>query len=199
MNWSERACTAALELSTGEERQDDSTTAQLIRDIVAVFTANGEENLKTADLLAHLYEIEESPWGEWHGRPLSAHGLSRLLRPYRIKTMSVKVDGETVRGYKAEQFADAFARSSVTGVTGVTSQARSHAGGNASNARNASGGEQEEDHPGDTLEAALLAAFPAAALVTDDGPPWTTVIEGRFGSLQIRDVPLDDSRTQGEA
>ncbi len=32
--------------------------------------------------------------------------------------MSVKVDGETVKGYKAEQFADAYSR--VVGVTGVT-------------------------------------------------------------------------------
>lgn len=35
-----------------------------------------------------------------------------------IRTMSVKVDGETVKGYKAEQFADAYSR--VVGVTGVT-------------------------------------------------------------------------------
>lgn len=32
--------------------------------------------------------------------------------------MSVKVDGETVKGYTAEQFADAYSR--VVGVTGVT-------------------------------------------------------------------------------
>ena len=40
--------------------------------------------------------------GDWYGKQLSPHGLSRLLKPYRIKTMSVKVDGETVKGYKAE-------------------------------------------------------------------------------------------------
>jgi hypothetical protein len=36
--------------------------------------------------------------------PLRAWPL-RLLKPYRIRTMTVRVDGETVRGYKAEQFA----------------------------------------------------------------------------------------------
>ena len=29
--------------------------------------------------------------------------------PYRIKTMPVYVEGKTVRGYKLEQFVDAFA------------------------------------------------------------------------------------------
>jgi hypothetical protein len=39
---------------------------------------------------------------------------SGCARPYRIRTMPVWVDGETVKGYKVEQFGDAFAR--VVGV-----------------------------------------------------------------------------------
>jgi hypothetical protein len=133
MPWSERARQAALALSTGDEREDDSLTVRLLRDIHGAF--NGDPRLNTSDLLERLYVIEESPWGDWHGKPLSAHGLSRMLKPYRIKTMPVKVDGETVRGYKVEQFADAFARAlGVTGVTSVTSKASSQAGGNAGNA-----------------------------------------------------------------
>ena len=69
-----------------------------------MFNERGDR-LRTSDLLEGLHAIEESPWGEWFGKPLSAHGLSRLLKPYRIKTMPVRVDGETTRGYKAEQFA----------------------------------------------------------------------------------------------
>jgi hypothetical protein len=96
------------------------------------------DRVKTADLLAHLHGVDDSPWSDWYGKPLSAHGLSRLLKPYRIKTLPVRVDGETVRGYKAEQFADAFARAlGVTGVTGVTPQSASQNGSNARNASNA--------------------------------------------------------------
>lgn len=138
MSWSEPARTSAIALMTGEERQDDSVTATLIRDIHAIFWSPANDGrLKTADLLAELYEIEESPWGDWYGKPLSAHGLSRLLKPYRIKTMPVKAEGKTVRGYKVEQFSDAFAQlalSSVTCVTGVTPEAQSQAGSNACNA-----------------------------------------------------------------
>jgi hypothetical protein len=138
-DWPERARRAALALSTGEEREDDSLTAQLLGDIRGAFGLNGHTRLKSSELLEHLHAIEESPWADWYGKPLSANALSRLLKPYRIKTMPVKVDGETVRGYKVEQFADAFARVlGVTGVTGVTSETASQAGGNASNASNAS-------------------------------------------------------------
>jgi hypothetical protein len=143
MTWSEQAQAAAIELSTGEERQDDSLTAMLIRDIVVVFTTNEADALKTSDLLDGLHAIEESPWGDWYGKTLSAHGLSRLLKPYRIKTMPVWVDAKTVRGYKLEQFADAHARVvGVRSVSSVRTEARSHAAPNVPNAPNASGTEQ---------------------------------------------------------
>jgi hypothetical protein len=136
--WPERARTAALALSTGEEREDDSETIVVLRDINGYFSDTGHDRVKTADLLAHLHGVDDSPWSDWYGKPLSAHGLSRLLKPYRIKTLPVRVDDETVRGYKAEQFADAFARAlGVTGVTGVTSQSASQNGSNARNASNA--------------------------------------------------------------
>jgi hypothetical protein len=128
-----RAKLAALALSTGEEREDDSLTVALLRDIHSFFSGNGHDRVKTSDLLAHLHEVEESPWGDWYGKPLSAHGLARLLKPYRIKTMPVRADGETVRGYKREQFDDAFARAlAVTARYTVTTQSESQNPGNAS-------------------------------------------------------------------
>jgi Protein of unknown function (DUF3631) len=137
-DWPARAWGAALELSGNGNRDDDSITAQLLRDIYAVFASGANTRLRTSDLIELLAEIEESPWGDWYGKPITPQALSRLLRPHRIKTMPVKVDGETVRGYKLEQFAEAFSRVlGVTGVTGVTSKSPSQAGGNASNAGNA--------------------------------------------------------------
>jgi len=145
MSWAELARTSAVALMTGVEREDDSVTATLIRDISDVFAAHGDEPMKTSDVLEGLYRIEESPWGDWFGKPLSAHGLSRLLKAYRIKTMSVWSDAETVRGYKVDQFEDAFAQLSVRSVRSVRSEARSHATPNAPNAPNASTREQGED------------------------------------------------------
>jgi hypothetical protein len=135
---------AALALSSGEERDDDSVTAQLIRDVSTVFVAHDDQPLKTSDLLDGLYRIEESPWGDWYGKPLSAHGLSKLLRAYRIKTMPVYADGKTVRGYKVGQFSDAFAQLGVRSVSSVRSEARSQARPNAPNASNAYSAEEDD-------------------------------------------------------
>jgi uncharacterized protein DUF3631 len=137
-DWPDRARRAAVTLSTGEERGDDSVTAQLLHDIYTVFSDNGDGRLRTSELLERLYRIEESPWGDWYGKPLSANGLSKLLRPYRIKTMPVWHDGQTVRGYKLEQFADPFARVlGVRSVSRVRSETASQAEPNGPNAPNA--------------------------------------------------------------
>jgi hypothetical protein len=146
---SERARRAAVALSSGQEREDDSVTVLLLRDVHHVFEANGGR-LRTADLLERLHEIEESPWGEWFGKPLSAHGLSRLLRPYRIKTMPVWIDGETGRGYKVEQFADAFSRVlGVRSVRAVRSESTSQNEPNSHNAPNAYHANRAIPLPGD--------------------------------------------------
>jgi hypothetical protein len=121
-DWPAKTRAAALALSTGDEREDDSLTARLLADICQVFEETDEERFKTADLILRLCAIEESPWGDFYGKTITPQGLSKLLRPHRIKTMPVKVEGKTVRGYKVEQFTEAFRRVlGVTGVTGVTS------------------------------------------------------------------------------
>lgn len=149
-DWPERARRAALDLSTGEEREDDSVTARLIHDIASVFGAKGVDSFKTSDLLEELHQIEESPWGDWYGKPLTVYALSRLLKPYRIKTMSVYADGKTVRGYKLDQFADAFGQVGVRSVRSVRPESRSQAAPNASNASNASTAENVRNPlPGD--------------------------------------------------
>ena len=122
-DWPDRALQAALTLSAGDEREDDSITARLLADIHAVFEETAEERFRTADLIAKLVEIEESPWGDWYGKTISPQALSKLLSPHRIKTMPVWVDGKTVKGYKVEQFADVFSRVlGVRGVRGVRSE-----------------------------------------------------------------------------
>jgi hypothetical protein len=165
--WSERARAAALALMTGAEREDDSITFALIRDISTVFTENGDGPMRTVALLDELHRIAESPWAEWHGRPLTAHGLSRLLKPYRIKTMPVYADGETVRGYKVEQFSDAFAQLSVRSVRSVRSESSSQAGPNAPNASNASTAESRGPAIGDDAFLPWLFARLEQGLITE--------------------------------
>jgi hypothetical protein len=113
-----------------------------------VFESNGTTRYPTHDLIAELARIEESPWGDWFGKTITPQALGRLLKPYRIKTMPVWVDGETHRGYKREQFADAFAR--VLGVRGsrsVRSESPDQEAPNTPNAPNAQGAEDGKSLP----------------------------------------------------
>jgi hypothetical protein len=112
-DWPQRARRAALVLSTGDERRDDSTTAILIRDIHGIFVEVSDDHIKSSDLLARLHEIEDSPWGDWYGKPITVQKLSSLLSIYGIRTMSVWIQGATERGYKIEQFSEAFSQFSL--------------------------------------------------------------------------------------
>jgi hypothetical protein len=109
-DWPERARAAALTLSSNGEREDDSLSARMLADIRAVFCASGADRFRTVDLIDELCKIEESPWGDWYGKTITPQALSKLLQPFRIKTMPIWVEGEKARGYKVMQFADAFSR-----------------------------------------------------------------------------------------
>lgn len=125
-SWPDRARAAAVELS--KQGEEVSLGVRLLTDIRAVLD-RGHDRIRTADLIAYLSEIEESPWGDWYGKQITSQGISKLLRRYGIKTMPVKVDGQTVRGYKREQFEDVWIRH--VSVTGVTSDLALQAGSNA--------------------------------------------------------------------
>jgi hypothetical protein len=127
-DWPDRARAAALELSGNGEREDDSMTAILLRDIFSVFESTDIDRYRTADLIDELSKIEESPWGDWFGKPISPQALSKLLRPHRIRTLPIWIDGEKARGYKLDQFSDAFlrvlgGRSGRDGRSGLPSEA----------------------------------------------------------------------------
>lgn len=139
-DWPARARAAAISLSSADTREDDSLTAKLLTDLHAVFTKSTVDRFKTSDLIDELAQIEESPWGDMYGKPITAHGLSKLLRPFGIKTMPVWVDGRTLRGYKLEQFHEPWKRIvGVRALGSVSPDPAENGGTNAPNAANANG------------------------------------------------------------
>jgi hypothetical protein len=108
-DWPERAGAAAVEVSSGGDDTDGmSAPVQLLMDIRDAF--GDQESIATATLLAKLNELDESPWGaRRRGEGLDARGLATMLRPFKIKPRSVRAPGGS-KGYRVEQFDDAFAR-----------------------------------------------------------------------------------------
>lgn len=106
-DWPRLARAAAVKLSTEHDEEDrDSTSLTLLTDIRAIFEKEGNF-LQSKDLVFKLRAIDESPWGQAH-EDLTAVKLALRLRDYKIKP--VRNTTGTARGYKRDDFKDAFAR-----------------------------------------------------------------------------------------
>jgi hypothetical protein len=110
-DWSARARRAAVVLSSGTGREDDSLGVHLLADIREVLAAR--DRITTKELIAGLVADEEGPWCAYgkKGDPITPRALADVLRPFGIESRSIRLDdGKTPKGYLAEQFADPFAR-----------------------------------------------------------------------------------------
>ena len=76
-----------MALQGGHTIEDESTSTRLLADIHAVF--EDRDRIASQDLLKGLHELEEAPWGDWFGRPLSAAKLNRLLHDFAIHSGDV--------------------------------------------------------------------------------------------------------------
>jgi hypothetical protein len=124
-DWPHRARRAALALSAGDGREDESLGVRLLCDIRRVFEDKDCDRLSSRKLVDALNGMEEAPWGDLGGRGLNARRLARLLSSYGIRPGPIRLpDGEVAKGYKVEDFANAWDRYTplltVTSVTSVT-------------------------------------------------------------------------------
>ena len=95
-----KACERVMASTAGE---DTGTREMLLADLRAIFEAEGwPAALGSKAILDKLTAMEGRSWGEWsRGKSLSAHGLSKLLKPFEIRPRKVRISGEnsTVQGY----------------------------------------------------------------------------------------------------
>ena len=133
-DWPTRAREAAKKLAGAQEVEAAETDLKLlllkdIRDIFADEFPPGHAmhheraedaeheglygpRLWTKDLLTKLHDLEERPWGTW-GRakkPMTGKALGDLLRPYGVRSGTVRIGLSTSKGYYLRAFEDAFAR-----------------------------------------------------------------------------------------
>jgi hypothetical protein len=124
--WPKLARDAAVMLVTSSKADSGSLGLRLLADLKEwIFKTS--DVVATKDILRTLHEIEEAPWGDLRGKPLDARYLANLLKPYGINSR-VLTGGEH-RGYRKQDFHDAWTRytlppaTSVTSVTDVTPEA----------------------------------------------------------------------------
>jgi hypothetical protein len=112
-DWPKHARAAAVALSAGQEPDDDSIGVRLLADMRRIFDERTEDRISTEELLATLAADDEAPWADWHGhgKALSARSLAHTLKRYGIYSGTVRLhEGKTPKGYKREDFEDAWSR-----------------------------------------------------------------------------------------
>ncbi|RBM05649.1 DUF3631 domain-containing protein [Streptomyces sp. PT12] len=115
-DWPERARAACVELVT-TVNDDDRTSlgVRLLTDLRdQVFP--GETAVSTVQILHILNRLEESPWGDLDGQPLTPRRLSRMLKEYvtakgtPIAPRAVRIGGQPTKGYHRDDLTDAWNR-----------------------------------------------------------------------------------------
>jgi hypothetical protein len=109
-DWPERARAAVIELCTGELAKDQTTRIELLRDIRLVFEEKAVDRISSEDMLAGLNAMAEHQWCEFHGKPLTARGLAKLLADFDVASKQLKIAGAKVRGFDRADFSDAWSR-----------------------------------------------------------------------------------------
>jgi len=100
----------AAQARVGQEAS--SRLELLLGDIRVVAFSGNQTEVRSADLVQCLIELEGRPWAELNrsGKALTQNNLARLLKPLGIGPGNVGPENNRARGYKREQFGDAFER-----------------------------------------------------------------------------------------
>jgi hypothetical protein len=111
-DWPERSRAAAQAMTAAEAQQEEDTSAsvRLLGDLREVF-GDGEA-LYSTTVLERLHKLDEAPWAEWYGRPLTSRDLAKLLRPYDLRPKTVREGGtgRPLKGYARADLHDAWRR-----------------------------------------------------------------------------------------
>lgn len=115
-DWPKRARVACVELVNAAKEEDKASLGiRLLTDLRdQVFC--GSDRMPTAVILDMLNSLEDAPWGDYNGKPLTARGLSRMLSEYvtaankPIRPRGIRTPSGTPKGYYAEDLADAWTR-----------------------------------------------------------------------------------------
>ena len=106
--WPEQARDAAEKLS-GVGKDDTSRGIQVLGDIRELFNERAINRIGSQELCDALREHDDK-WEDYsRGKPLSPAQLSRLLKPYGVRSKSLRLgEGRNSKGYEVKSFSGAF-------------------------------------------------------------------------------------------
>jgi hypothetical protein len=131
-DWPARARKAALTLCSAST--EITLGGRLLADLRELFDGDA---MHGETILEALRKIDEAPWADYYGRPVNARDVAKLLSPYGVRSVDVKIGGINKKGYRRDHLHDPWSRYldppgpsaiSATGATGQVSDGAEVAG-----------------------------------------------------------------------
>ena len=108
-DWPKRARAAASADVAAYRDRAPSLGVRLLKDVRTVF--GNAMMMSTESILEALNKLEDAPWAEIKGgKNLDSRGLAMRLKPYGVRSTTVRIGTSTPRGYKREDLHDAWGR-----------------------------------------------------------------------------------------
>jgi uncharacterized protein DUF3631 len=89
-------------LSRAIDQDDVGLSELLLVDVAGFAQLLAGDLVPTAELLAHLHQLEDRPWNEWgrSSKPMTPHALADQLRKFKVKPAHDRLGEVTIRGYR---------------------------------------------------------------------------------------------------
>jgi hypothetical protein len=108
-DWPAKARAAAVALVAVAREEEPSLNIRLLSDLRTIF--GDEEALSTKKILAELCLIEDAPWNDLKGKPITDNQLARRLKQYGVKSKTLRVGvDQFAKGYTREDLHDVWRR-----------------------------------------------------------------------------------------
>jgi len=107
--WPELARQAAVGLASSA--QESNPIGSLLLDIFVLFATLKVDRMFTRTLVMNLNALGDRPWAEMrNGKEITDQWLAQQLRPYPIRTRTMRIGEMRAKGYFLEEFAELFHR-----------------------------------------------------------------------------------------
>lgn len=109
--WLQMLTSALQSVLSGTGAEDTSIGVTLLTDIRAVFDERQMNGIRSQAMAGHLCEIEGRPWADWnHGKGMTPNNLARQLKKFGLHPQTIRVGGDTPKGYRRSDFEDVWRR-----------------------------------------------------------------------------------------